>query len=79
MIMVKQQLFHKSFLSLLLQLHLQISLAHAAMRMLEYIPWLRGCFEEPATVEDGYYRVPEAPGAGTTSPESSASAASPDA
>jgi L-alanine-DL-glutamate epimerase-like enolase superfamily enzyme len=34
--------------------------------MLEYIPWLRECFEEPATVEEGLVVVPQAPGAGTT-------------
>lgn len=50
----------------MMQIHLHTTLAHPASTMLEYIPWLRGCFVEPATVEAGYYRVPEAPGAGTT-------------
>ena len=34
--------------------------------MLEYIPWMRECFTEPATVKDGYFLVPQEPGAGTT-------------
>jgi L-alanine-DL-glutamate epimerase-like enolase superfamily enzyme len=50
----------------MMQIHLQTSQAHPASRQLEYIPWLRECFTEPATVEDGFFRVPEQPGAGTT-------------
>ncbi|MCC6127306.1 MAG: mandelate racemase/muconate lactonizing enzyme family protein [Pirellulales bacterium] len=50
----------------MMQIHLQLSIAHPACEMLEYIPWLLECFEEPAAVEDGYYRVPRNPGAGTT-------------
>ncbi|NQT11405.1 MAG: mandelate racemase/muconate lactonizing enzyme family protein, partial [Planctomycetes bacterium] len=46
--------------------HLHVSIAHPACNLLEYIPWLRDCFEEPATVEGGFFRVPTAPGAGTT-------------
>jgi L-alanine-DL-glutamate epimerase-like enolase superfamily enzyme len=34
--------------------------------MLEYIPWMRDCFTEPATVVDGSFTVPREPGAGTT-------------
>lgn len=34
--------------------------------MLEYIPWIRHIFEEPATVKDGYYVLPQQPGASTT-------------
>jgi L-alanine-DL-glutamate epimerase-like enolase superfamily enzyme len=34
--------------------------------MLEYIPWLRECFEEPAAVKDGQFLPPQAPGASTT-------------
>ena len=50
----------------MMQVHLHLSIAHRACNMLEYIPWLRGCFEEPATVRDGQFLVPSRPGAGTT-------------
>lgn len=50
----------------MMQVHVQVSIAHSTIAMLEYIPWLRQCFEEPATVEDGDVLVPQAPGAGTT-------------
>lgn len=50
----------------MMQVHLHLSLAHPACRLLEYIPWLRDCFEEPATVVDGYFVAPQLPGAGTT-------------
>jgi L-alanine-DL-glutamate epimerase-like enolase superfamily enzyme len=50
----------------MMQVHLHLVIAHAACSLLEYIPWLRACFEEPATVEEGYFLVPQAPGAGTT-------------
>ena len=46
------------------QVHLQAALAHPACGLLEYIPWIRDCFEEPITVDGGFYRVPQAPGAG---------------
>ena len=46
------------------QVHLQTAIAHPACALLEYIPWIRDCFEEPITVQDGWYRVPQAPGAG---------------
>lgn len=50
----------------MMQVHLHLCLAHIACSLLEYIPWLRGCFEEPATVKDGYFVPPQLPGAGTT-------------
>jgi L-alanine-DL-glutamate epimerase-like enolase superfamily enzyme len=50
----------------MMQVHLHLSIAHPACKLLEYIPWLRECFEEPATVKDGWFVVPETPGAGTT-------------
>jgi hypothetical protein len=34
--------------------------------ILEYIPWIRSAFLEPATVVDGAYALPQQPGAGTT-------------
>jgi L-alanine-DL-glutamate epimerase-like enolase superfamily enzyme len=50
----------------MMNIHLQTCLAHPASTLLEYIPWLRHCFEEPATVEAGVFKLPEKPGAGTT-------------
>ena len=50
----------------MMQIHQHLSIAHPACAWLEYIPWLRGCFQEPATVEEGLFRVPQAPGASTT-------------
>jgi L-alanine-DL-glutamate epimerase-like enolase superfamily enzyme len=50
----------------MMQTHLHTAIGHAACSMLEYIPWLRDCFTEPATVADGYFVVPREPGAGTT-------------
>jgi L-alanine-DL-glutamate epimerase-like enolase superfamily enzyme len=50
----------------MMQVHLHCSVAHPACAMLEYIPWLRECFVEPATVGDGVFIVPQEPGAGTT-------------
>jgi L-alanine-DL-glutamate epimerase-like enolase superfamily enzyme len=39
----------------MMQVHLHLSLAHIACTVLEYIPWLRKCFEDPATVKDGVF------------------------
>jgi L-alanine-DL-glutamate epimerase-like enolase superfamily enzyme len=50
----------------MMQVHLHLSIAHRACCFLEYIPWLRECFHEPATVEDGHFVFPDCPGAGTT-------------
>jgi L-alanine-DL-glutamate epimerase-like enolase superfamily enzyme len=50
----------------MMQIHQHIAFAHPACKLMEYIPWLRVCFEEPATVEGGYFTPPAAPGAGTT-------------
>jgi L-alanine-DL-glutamate epimerase-like enolase superfamily enzyme len=44
--------------------NLQTFILHVPM--LEYIPWMRDCFEEPATVEEGHFVPPERPGTGTT-------------
>ena len=48
------------------QVHVHLSYAHTACAVLEYIPWIKDCFVEPAQVEDGYFRLPAQPGAGTT-------------
>lgn len=50
----------------MMQVHLQLSIAHPACSMLEYIPWMRECFEEPATVVNGFFQTPQRPGAGST-------------
>jgi L-alanine-DL-glutamate epimerase-like enolase superfamily enzyme len=34
--------------------------------VLEYIPWIKDCFTDPAEVADGWFRLPQQPGAGTT-------------
>ena len=49
----------------MMQVHWHLTRAHPACDELEYIPWMRDCFVEPATVEDGFFTVPECPGAGT--------------
>jgi len=50
----------------MVQIHLHLALAHPACAILEYIPWLRECFEEPAQVREGRAIAPGAPGASTT-------------
>ena len=50
----------------MMQIHLHLALAHASCAILEYIPWTRDCFEEPATVTDGQFVPPVMPGAGTS-------------
>lgn len=50
----------------MMQVHLHLCFAHPSCALLEYIPWMRTCFEEPATVESSYFRRPMLPGAGTT-------------
>ncbi len=49
----------------MMQVHLQLALAHPACVVLEYIPWARECFQEPATVGAGRFAPPQLPGAGT--------------
>ncbi len=48
------------------QVHVHIAFHSPSCSVLEYIPWIRACFLQPATVRDGYFVKPEAPGAGTT-------------
>ena len=50
----------------MMQVHLHLSIAHQACKLMEYIPWARDCFTEPATVRDGVFVTPQQPGAGTT-------------
>ena len=48
------------------QVHVHLSYAHPACEVLEFIPWIKDCFTDPAEVVDGYFRLPCMPGAGTT-------------
>lgn len=48
------------------QVHVHLGMAHPAVTLVEYIPWIRHCFEEPMTVKDGYFVPPQLPGAATT-------------
>lgn len=48
------------------QVHVHLSYAHPACEVLEYIPWIKDCFTDPAEVVDGYFRLPRLPGAGTS-------------
>jgi len=50
----------------MVQIHWHLALAHPACTVLEYIPWLQECFEEPARIVDGRFVAPELPGAATT-------------
>lgn len=47
------------------QVHQHLCQAHPACSLLEYIPWLKPWMQHPATVKDGAFIAPEAPGAGT--------------
>jgi hypothetical protein len=42
------------------------SYAHPACEFLEYIPWTKDCFLEPADVVDGYFKLMQQPAASTT-------------
>lgn len=48
------------------QVHLHLAYWHPATSILEYIPWIKDHFVEPAQVADGHFVRPERPGAGTT-------------
>lgn len=48
------------------QVHVHLSYWHPASSILEYIPWIKDHFEEPARTVDGNFVRPEHPGAGTT-------------
>jgi len=48
------------------QVHVHLNYAHSACTVLEYIPWIKDCFTDPAEVVDGHFRLPQEPGAGTT-------------
>ena len=48
------------------QVHVHMSYAHLTCEVMEYIPWIKDCFTEPADVVDGYFKLQQLPGAGTT-------------
>ena len=48
------------------QVHQHLNFGRTACTVLEYIPWIRHCFEAPARVVDGHYQLPDQPGASTT-------------
>jgi L-alanine-DL-glutamate epimerase-like enolase superfamily enzyme len=47
------------------QIHQHLVASTQNAIMLEYIPWIRDIFVEPATVKDGFYILPQMPGAST--------------
>ncbi|CAK4858069.1 unnamed protein product [Aphanomyces euteiches] len=47
------------------QIHQHLVASTQNAIMLEYIPWIRDIFVEPATVKDGFYVLPQMPGAST--------------
>jgi L-alanine-DL-glutamate epimerase-like enolase superfamily enzyme len=48
------------------QVHVHLAYAHPAVTVLEYIPWIKDCFNEPADVQGGFFKLPRQSGAGTT-------------
>lgn len=48
------------------QVHVHLAYAHPAVQVLEYIPWIKSAFTDPAEVVDGHFVLPQLPGAGTT-------------
>lgn len=48
------------------QVHQHLNFCRTACTVLEYIPWIRECFVEPALVVQGHYQRPQQPGASTT-------------
>ncbi|ODT56694.1 MAG: mandelate racemase [Methylobacterium sp. SCN 67-24] len=51
------------------QVHVHLAFWHPASTILEYIPWIKDWFEEPAAVEAGAFRRPQRPGASSTPSE----------
>ena len=54
----------------MMQVHWHLAFSHPACNLLEHIPWIKDCVEEPARVENGFFKAPQLPGAGTTILES---------
>ncbi len=45
------------------QVHVHLAYWHEAVPVLEYIPWIKDAFLEPANVKDGHFLKPQQPGA----------------
>ncbi len=50
----------------MMQAQIHAVIAHSACVQLEFIPWTLHCFEEPVSIQDGFYQLPQSPGASTT-------------
>ena len=48
------------------QVHVHLAHGHPSVAVLEYIPWIKDAFVEPAEVKDGVFLTPQMPGAGST-------------
>jgi len=48
------------------QVHVHLAEALPHHTILEYIPWIAHAFTDPATVQEGVFRLPSGPGVGTT-------------
>ncbi len=48
------------------QVHQHLVAATSASPMIEYVPWLKECFEDPVQVREGQVLLPSRPGASTT-------------
>lgn len=50
----------------MMRVHQHLGAGHAAVPMIECIPWLQDVFAEPADIRQGSFHVPDTPGASTT-------------
>ena len=50
----------------MMRVHQHLGTGHPASPMIECIPWLQELFAEPADIRDGWFWVPDTPGASTT-------------
>ena len=48
------------------QVHVHLAHSHPCVALLEYIPWIKDAFVEPADIKDGVFLTPQVPGAGST-------------
>jgi L-alanine-DL-glutamate epimerase-like enolase superfamily enzyme len=48
------------------QAHVHLAYWHPSTALLEYIPWIKDHFREPASVREGAFLLPQQPGASTT-------------
>jgi L-alanine-DL-glutamate epimerase-like enolase superfamily enzyme len=50
----------------LMRVHQHLGVGHPSVPMIACILWVQHLWEEPADVQDGWFQVPETPGASTT-------------